>query len=81
MKCELPKVLMLSSVASMIGQFNMHNIRLLQEMGYEVHVACNFKEGNTFDQVHSDRLWQQLFHMHVVQHQWDCQRNITSAAK
>jgi len=81
MKCELPKVLMLSSVASMIGQFNMHNIRLLQEMGYEVHVACNFKEGNTFDQVHSDRLWQQLFHMHVVQHQWDCPRNITSAAK
>ena len=36
------KVLMLSSVASMIDQFNMSNIRLLLEMGYEVVVACNF---------------------------------------
>lgn len=42
-----PKVLMAASVASMIDQFNMSNIRLLQELGCEVHVACNFKEGNT----------------------------------
>lgn len=43
----MEKVLMLASVASMINQFNMPNIELLQSLGYEVHVACNFKEGST----------------------------------
>lgn len=38
----MKKVLMLAAVPSMIGQFNMENIRLLLAMGYEVHVACNF---------------------------------------
>ncbi|WP_455014632.1 glycosyltransferase [Hominenteromicrobium sp.] len=31
----------------MIQQFNMDNIRLLQELGYEVDVACNMKQGST----------------------------------
>ena len=43
----MKKVLILASVASMIDQFNMPNIELLQSMGYEVHVACNFIDGNT----------------------------------
>lgn len=43
----MKKVLMLASVASMIDQFNMPNIDLLQKMGYDVDVACNFIEGNT----------------------------------
>ena len=30
---------------SMIDQFNMPNIVLLQKLGYEVDVACNFIEG------------------------------------
>ena len=41
------KVLMLASVASMIDQFNIPNIKLLIEMGYKVDVACNFVEGST----------------------------------
>ncbi len=41
------KALMYASVASMIQQFNMDNIRLLQELGYEVDVACNMKQGST----------------------------------
>lgn len=41
------KALMYASVASMIQQFNMDNIRLLQELGYEVDVACNMKHGST----------------------------------
>ena len=41
------KVLILASVASMIDQFNISNIHILKEMGYEVHIACNFKVGNT----------------------------------
>lgn len=41
------KVLILASVASMIDQFNMSNINILLNLGYEVHVACNFEKGNT----------------------------------
>lgn len=39
----MKKMLMVASVTSMIGQFNMSNIELLQSMGYEVQVACNFE--------------------------------------
>lgn len=42
-----PKALIVASVASMIDQFNMQNIELLLDMGYDVDVACNCKEGNT----------------------------------
>lgn len=41
------KVLLLASVASMMEQFNRENIRILQELGYQVHLACNFKTGST----------------------------------
>ncbi len=40
------KALILASVASMIDQFNMPNIQLLVEYGYDVDVVCNCKEGN-----------------------------------
>ena len=40
------KMLMLATTAAMIEQFNKNNILLLEEMGYEVHVAGNFLEGN-----------------------------------
>ena len=40
----MKKMLMTASVPSMIGQFNMNNIHILLEMGYEVHVACNFRD-------------------------------------
>lgn len=39
----MKKALMVASVASMIKQFNMQNIILLQEMGYKVTVAANFE--------------------------------------
>lgn len=41
------KALMLASVASMLDQFNRENIALLQSMGYEIDIACNFEKGNT----------------------------------
>ena len=40
------KALMTASVASMIDLFNMDNIHILQELGYEVHVAANFEFGS-----------------------------------
>ncbi|MCM1234806.1 MAG: glycosyltransferase [Ruminococcus flavefaciens] len=44
------KALMTASVASMIGLFNMENIRILQDLGYEVDVAANFEFGNNASQ-------------------------------
>ncbi len=70
------KVLIAASVASMIDQFNMPNIRLLQEMGYEVHVLCNFREGNTCSRRRIQTFKKTLRAMHVVGHQWDCPREI-----
>ncbi len=43
----MKKMLMIASTASMIEQFNMYNINVLQQLGYTVEVACNFKDGNT----------------------------------
>lgn len=40
----MKKMLMAASVPSMIGLFNMENIRLLLDDGYEVHAACNFQD-------------------------------------
>lgn len=41
------KALIITSVASMVEQFLLPSAFLLQDMGYEVHVACNFENGNT----------------------------------
>ena len=42
----MKKALMIASVASMIDQFNMRNIALLEQMGYTVEVAANFVCGS-----------------------------------
>lgn len=67
---------MLASVASMIDQFNMPNIALLQKLGYEVDVACNFIEGNTCSDERVAELKQKLLDMHVRCYQIDFARNI-----
>ena len=36
--------MMVASVPSMIGQFNMANIGLLRELGYKIIVACNYND-------------------------------------
>lgn len=43
----MKKVLMYASVASMIQQFNMENIRLLIRSGYHVDIACNMEQGSS----------------------------------
>ncbi len=69
------RTLMAVSVASMIDQFNLPNLELMQEAGYEVHVACNFKKGNTCDLTQIACLKARLEEMGVVCHQWDCPRS------
>lgn len=72
----MKRVLMLASVASMIDQFNMPNIALLQKLGYQVDVACNFIEGNTCSDARIAELKQKLQDMHVHCYQIDFARNI-----
>lgn len=45
----MKRMLMLASVPSMIGQFNMNNIKILQELGYQIDVACNFHDRSVWD--------------------------------
>ena len=68
-------VLMLASVASMIGQFNLENIRSLHELGYEVDVACNFVRGNTCADGDIECLKSNLRKMGVSRYQIDFDRN------
>lgn len=70
------KVLILASVASMIYQFNIPNIKLLQEMGYEVHVACNFEKGNSCSLEKIQGLKNLLENMQVKYYQINFERNI-----
>lgn len=55
-----PRALILASVASMIDQFNMQNIQLLLDNGYDVDVACNCKVGNTISDERVQELIQRL---------------------
>lgn len=62
-------VLLVATTAYMIRQFNMENIKLLQSLGYQVEVACNFIKGNPIsDQLIKD-LKAQLDQLKVIQHQ------------
>ena len=62
----MKKALMLASVPSMIEQFNMNNIKILQNMGYEVHVACNFDDGGTLDKSRVDEFKKELKEKNII---------------
>lgn len=61
----MKRALMYASVASMIQQFNMENIRLLLELGYEVDVACNMEQGSTITSEKIEAMKQELKEMGV----------------
>ena len=72
------KALMVASVASMIDQFNMQNIELLLENGYEVEVACNCKEGNTISDDRICELIERLKNKGVITYHVPIPREITN---
>lgn len=74
----MKKALILTSVASMIDQFNRDNITLLKEMKYEVHVACNFKEGSTTSKKKVRELRNELESKGVITHHLSIPRSITA---
>ncbi|MBT1145134.1 glycosyltransferase [Lactiplantibacillus argentoratensis] len=69
-------MLMITSVASMIKQFNMDNIAILQDLGYQVHVATNFKHGSTMSAEENRHLKNELKKLGVIAHHIDFPRGI-----
>jgi len=69
-------VLIVSSVASMIEQFNMPNIKLLKQMGFEIHVGCNFESGNNISDERISQLKNELKNLGVRIYQIDFSRNV-----
>ncbi|ULH75708.1 glycosyltransferase [Levilactobacillus brevis] len=69
-------MLMVTSVASMIRQFNMDNVAILQDLGYQVHVATNFEHGSTMSAEENQKLKGELQQLGVVAHQVDFPRGI-----
>ena len=59
------KVLQLASVASMIDQFNLPNIQVLQSLGYSVDVVANFTNPGTITQKRAEELKKRLLNMNV----------------
>ena len=74
----MKKALMFASVASMIQQFNMENIKLLQSLGYKVDVACNFQFGSTITQEKIEKLKQELRNLSVEYHDIPIPRKISN---
>ena len=72
----MKRSLVLASVASMIDQFNMPNIKLMLELGYKVDVATNFVEGSTCSDERIAALKQTLAEMGVGCYQIDFARNV-----
>ncbi|MCR4818362.1 MAG: glycosyltransferase [Fretibacterium sp.] len=71
----MKRALLVASVASMIDQFNIPNIRLLQDMGLEVDVACNFEKGSTCPQEKVSQLLMLLEELKVNCYQVDFDRH------
>lgn len=70
------KVLMLAAKANMIQQFNHRNIKILQELGYEVHVATNMVDFGSMSVEENERFKQWMIQNDVISHQVDFERRM-----
>lgn len=70
------KVLMLAAKANMIQQFNHRNIKILQELGYEVHVATNMIDAGSMSDQENERFKQWMKDNNVIAHQVDFERRL-----
>lgn len=67
---------MVSSVATMIDLFNRENIKILQNLGYQVSVACNFQSGNPASNERLNQFKRYLEEQQVSWYQVDIPRSI-----
>lgn len=70
------KVLMLAAKANMIQQFNHRNIKILQELGYEVHVATNMVDAGSMSDQENERFKRWMKDNGVIAHQVDFERRL-----
>lgn len=82
------KMLMLATTAAMIEQFNKNNILILEEMGYEVHVAGNFLVGNPIseEKLEEFKVWLEehhgkWFHITATRKPTDMKNNVFAYKK
>lgn len=72
----MKRALIVSSVASMIEQFNMNNIQILKDLGYKVDVATNFSNPGTINNEVAEKLISNLKLMDVDCFQIDFPRGM-----
>ena len=72
----MKKALMVASVASMIDQFNMDNIAILEQLGYQVEVAANFSQGSNTSPQRVAEFQRELTEAGRVYHQVDIPRSV-----
>lgn len=69
-------MLMVASVPSMIGQFNMDNINILLDLGYKVDVACDFTDLSVWDKEKITSLKRKLDKLKIEMYQIDFSRSV-----
>lgn len=74
-ECEQKKMLMVATVPSVIGLFNMNNLKLLIEMGFVPQIACNFKDLSFWGERQIENFKNDLKNMNITFHQIDFSRN------
>lgn len=70
------KVLMIATVPYMIGQFNMNNINILINLGYEVHVACDWSDTSIWTEDKKNCLKKNLDNLNIKYYQIDYSRSV-----
>ena len=77
----MKKILMIATVPSMIGQFNMNNISILLNMGYEVHVACDWTNRSVWSDEKVTDLKNRLEELKIKYYQIDYSRSMFDLKK
>lgn len=77
----MSKALVITSVASMVDQFLLPSILLLQDMGYDVCVACNFEKGNTCSEERVEEVKKTLTNYKISFCQIDFERNVLQLSR
>lgn len=72
---------MVATVPSMIRNFNMNNIMMLKNKGYDVDVACNFDDTTVWDSSKSDKFKEKLKQFNINFYQVDFCRNPSNIVK